>query len=156
MSVAAINGDELCQSIFTDAGRQLAKMVSALIPRVDKALIETGHLSIICVGSVWKSWELLKAGFIKELSHHKTSFELRLLQLKPNVSMAVGAFYMAADSVDFPMPRDYSKNYEIFFNYAGHEMANGNNKVANGTNGVANGKAFTNGNNGKSVSNGHV
>jgi N-acetylglucosamine kinase len=121
MSVAASNGDELCQSIFTEAGFMLAKMVSALMPKVDKALVEMGHLSIICVGSVWLSWELLKTGFIKELNQSKIPFELRLLQLKPNVSMAIGAYYMAADSVDFPMPRDYSKNYEVFFNYDGYK-----------------------------------
>lgn len=131
MSVAASNGDELCQKIFADAGRQLAKMISALIPRVDKELIETGHLSIICVGSVWLSWELLQNGFMKELNQHKIPFELRLLKLKPDVSMAVGAYYMAADSVDFPMPRDYSQNYEIFFNYAGHDMTNGK-SISNG------------------------
>lgn len=121
MSVAASNGDELCKSIFIDAGHRLAKMISALIPRVDKALTESGFLSIICVGSVWLSWELLKPGFIKELNQQKIPFELRLLQLKPNVSMAVGAYLMAADAVDFPMPRDYSKNYEIFFIYEGHK-----------------------------------
>lgn len=121
MSVAASNGDELCKSIFIDAGHRLAKMISALIPRVDKALTESGFLSIICVGSVWLSWELLKPGFIKELNQQKIPFELRLLQLKPNVSMAVGAYLMAADAVDFPMPRDYSKNYEIFFSYDGHK-----------------------------------
>jgi N-acetylglucosamine kinase len=130
MSVAASNGDVLCQEIFIDAGRQLAKMVSALLPKVDESLIETGHLSITCVGSVWQSWELLKPGFVKELDQHNIPFELRLLQLKPNVSMAVGAYYMAADSLDFPMPRDYSQNYEIFFNYAGQKM-NGS-KISNG------------------------
>jgi N-acetylglucosamine kinase len=136
MSVAASNGDELCEKIFADAGRQLAKMISALMPRVDKELIETGHLSIICVGSVWLSWELLQKGFIKELNQKKIPFELRLLKLKPNVSMAVGAYYMAADSVDFPMPRDYSENYEIFFNYAGNDMTNGK-SISNGNgNGV--------------------
>lgn len=119
MSVAANNGDELCQKIFIDAGRQLGKMIVALLPRVDPKLTDTGHLSIICVGSVWLSWELLKPGFIKELNQHEIPFELRLLKLKPNVSMAVGAFYMASDSVDLPVPRDYSQNYEIFFNYEG-------------------------------------
>lgn len=128
MSVAASNGDELCQRIFVDAGRQLARMVSALLPRVDQSLIETGHLSIICVGSVWQSWELLKPGFVKELTQRDIPYELRLLQLKPNVSMAIGACFMAADSIDFPMPRDYSQNYEIFFNYAGNgaKLTNGN------------------------------
>lgn len=125
MSISANNGDELCQKIFNDAGRHLAKMIAALIPRVDKELVQTGHLSIICVGSVWLSWELLKVGFMKELNQHKIPFELRMLKLKPNVSMAVGAYYMAADSIQFPMPRDYSQNYEIFFNFAGQDMNNG-------------------------------
>ena len=125
MSLAATTGDELCQRIFSEAGRQLAKMIAALMPRVDKTLIETGHLSIICVGSVWLSWELLQSGFIKELNEHKFPFELRLLKLKADVSMAIGAYYMAADSINFPMPRDYSKNYEVFFNYVGHDLTNG-------------------------------
>lgn len=142
MSVAASNGDELCQRIFIDAGRQLAKMLSALLPKVDNALIETGYLSVICVGSVWQSWELLKPGFIKELNHHKTPFELRLLQLKPNVSMAVGAFYMGADAVNFPMPRDYSENFEVFFNYEGHDVTSGRD-LTNGA--LTNGSELTNG-----------
>lgn len=121
MSVSASNGDELCQSIFIDAGRQLAKMVSALIPRVDEELTKEGDLGVICVGSVWQSWELLKPGFIKEIIHRQTPITLKLLQLKPNVSMAVGAYYMAADAVEFPMPRDYSQNYEVFFEYPGNK-----------------------------------
>lgn len=125
MSVAASNGDELCQSIFIDAGRQLAKMASALIPRVDDELTRSGDLSVICVGSVWKSCELLKPGFMKELSHRDIPFKLKLLQLKPDVSMAVGAYYMAADAVEFPMPRDYSQNYEVFFEYPGKAITNG-------------------------------
>lgn len=131
MSVAASNGDALCQSIFVDAGRQLAKMSSALIPRVDPELTRDGCLSVICVGSVWQSWELLKSGFIEELSHRQTPFKLKLLQLKPNVSMAVGAYYMAADSIDFPMPRDYSQNFEVFFEYSEKSMTNGT-KITNG------------------------
>lgn len=142
MAVAASNGDQLCQKIFLDAGRQLAKMLSALLPRVDSSLTETGHLSVICVGSVWKSWELMKSGFMKELNQHKTPFELRLLQLKANVSMAIGAIFMAADAIEFPMPRDYSQNYEIFFNYSGNDLTNGKAINGNGTvhgNGVSNG-----------------
>lgn len=135
MSVAASNGDELCQNIFIDAGRQLAKMVSALLPRVDKSLISTGYLNIICVGSVWKSWNLLKPGFVKELNKQKIPFELRLLQLKPNVSMAVGAYYMAADSVKFEMSKDYTKNFAIFFKYSGNQGENDNVNEKNKSNG---------------------
>lgn len=144
MSVAASNGDELCQKIFDDAGRQLAKMLCALLPRVDDSLIETGYLSVICVGSVWHSWDLMKTGFTQELSHHTIPYELRLLQLKSNVSMAAGAFYMAADSIDFPLPRDYSQNYEIFFKYNGKALEHNGFGKLNGK--VSNGNGFIIGN----------
>ncbi|CAO1427279.1 unnamed protein product [Diamesa serratosioi] len=134
MSKAAEQGDELCQKIFIDAGRQLAKAISALLPRVDPELTKSGYLSIICVGSVWLSWELLRPGFSKELNKHNIPYEIRLLQLQPNISMAVGAIYMCADSVSFDLPRDYSKNYEIFFKIAkSQDKVNG--KTSNGTNG---------------------
>lgn len=124
---AAKKGDELCKHIFMDAGRLLAKMILALLPKISPELVKTGHLSVICIGSVWLSWNLLKPGFIKALHEHDIPFELRLLKLQPGVSMAVGSVYMAADFVKFSLPRDYSKNYEIFFNYgAKHESLNGN------------------------------
>lgn len=119
MAVAALNGDELCTKIFHEGGQLLAKMILALLPRASKELLKTGHLSIICVGSVWLSWNLLKPGFIQELHDHEIPFELRLLKLRPGVSMAVGSIYLSADSIKFPLPRDYAKNYEIFFSYGG-------------------------------------
>lgn len=126
MSVAAINGDELCKRIFADAGRLLARHICALLPRISSELVKTGYLPIICVGSVWLSWNpLLKSGFIEELQKHKIPFELRLSKLK--VSMAIGSIYMAADSVNYPLPRDYEENYEIFFNYAGNSEHLNNN-----------------------------
>lgn len=123
MSVSAVNGDELCQEIFIDAGHQLAKMIIALIPRVDPKLFDNGHLNILCVGSVWLSWDLLKPGLLEELNEGKIPFGLSFLKLKPNVSMAFGAMYLAADSVKFSLPRDYSQNHEIFFNYS-NQVAN--------------------------------
>lgn len=120
MAIAALNGDELCKNIFFEGGQLLARMIIALIPRASKELISnTGYLSIICVGSVWLSWDLLKQGFIKELHCHEIPFELRLLKLRPGISMAVGSIYMAADHVNFSLPRDYSKNYQIFFSFGG-------------------------------------
>lgn len=117
MSIAAFNGDELCKSVFKDAGRLLARMIVALLPKASSELVLSGHLPILCVGSVWISWELLKQGFIDELHLHKIPFELRLLKLKTGVSPALGSVYMAADFVKFSLQREYEKNYEIFFSY---------------------------------------
>lgn len=121
MSIAAFNGDELCKSVFKDAGRLLARMIVALLPKVSSELVLSGHLPILCVGSVWISWELLKQGFIDELCMHNIPFELRLLKLKIGVSPALGSVYMAADFVKFSLQREYAKNYEIFFRYNENE-----------------------------------
>ena len=117
MAIAALNGDELCKNIFNEGGKLLSRMILALLPRASNDLLKTGHLSIICVGSVWLSWELLKDGFVEELQRHEIPYELCLLKLQPGISMAIGSVYMAADFVEFPLPRDYTKNYEIFFSY---------------------------------------
>jgi N-acetylglucosamine kinase len=132
MSIAALNGDELCKNIFFEGGQLLARMILALLPRASKELIDTGFLNIICVGSVWLSWDLLRPGFIKELHEHEIKFELRLLKLRPDISMAVGSIFMAADSVQFSLPRNYEKNYEIFFSYGGgkHTTDKGGNCIS--------------------------
>ncbi|CAG9808030.1 unnamed protein product [Chironomus riparius] len=124
MSICAFNGDELCKSVFKDAGKLLARMIVALLPKASSELILSCHLPILCVGSVWISWELLKQGFIDELHLHNIPFELRLLKLKTGVSPALGSIYMAADFVKFSLPREYAKNYEIFFRYNYNDVNN--------------------------------
>lgn len=130
LSQGAVEGDALCVQLFRDAGRQLAKMVHALLPHVSAELIKSGFLNIVCVGSVWLSWELLKSGFTTELSRHSLAYELRLMKLTQ--SMGNGAAYLAADSVHIELSRDYSKNYELFFKYT----ACSTNGKTNGSNGV--------------------
>lgn len=79
-------GDALCQYVFTQAGRVLANHVEAVLPAAQEVTRRHGELSvlnfcwclcilswqvllahtlglpILCVGSVWNSWELLKPG----------------------------------------------------------------------------------------------
>lgn len=129
LSEGATAGDPLCIQLFKDAGKQLAKMVYALLPSVSDELIKSGFLNIVCVGSVWLSWELLKNGFTTELSQFSIPYELKLMKLTQ--SMGNGAAYLAADSVKFELPRDYSKNYELFYNYTACR-----NGKSNGSNGI--------------------
>ena len=45
---------------------QLGKHILALSGYIGKDLREgEGGLNIVCVGSVWKSWDLLKDGFLE-------------------------------------------------------------------------------------------
>lgn len=117
----AIKGDLLCLWLFHKAGDVLASYIIALWPKVDPKLKEApGGLPIVCVGSVWKSWKLLEKGFLQKLkptlkSNDTIVEELSLLRLK--IGPETGAAYLAAKSVDYPLPRNYEDNYEIFFHY---------------------------------------
>lgn len=124
LATAATEGDRLCQQLFTDAGRLLAKAIIALLPRVNEELVRSGELSIVCVGSVWLSWDLLKMGFIKEMNTTSITYGLTLKRLTQ--TMALGATYLAADAIDFNLPRDYSRNYEIFYKHHNSSVVNGN------------------------------
>lgn len=112
LSQIAGEGDALSLHLFDEAGRYLAKATQALLPNVSEKLLKNGTLNIVCVGSVWKSWHLLKNGFTKEIANAKCSFGLNLITLTQ--AMAIGAAYIGADSIKFDLPRNYSHNYEVF------------------------------------------
>ncbi|VEN53300.1 unnamed protein product [Callosobruchus maculatus] len=112
----AKNGDSLAKEIFKQAGTDLAKAISAVHKKASKELIERdGGLHVLCVGSVWLSWDLLKPGFIGFIEENTPVEKLSLMKLK--VDCGVGAAYMAADKLGLHIDRDYSNNYDVFFRY---------------------------------------
>lgn len=125
LAKSADAGDPLCLHVFAEAGKYLAKATKALLPKVSPELTKNGELSIVCVGSVWQSWHLLKGGFLKEMSTVSLTFSLKLLQLTQ--LMALGAVYIGVDAINIKMPRDYSNNFEVFHYYGvnGKEAGNG-------------------------------
>lgn len=132
LAQSADAGDPLALHLFFEAGRYLAKSTLALLPKVDRKLLLNGDLNVVCVGSVWKSWHLLEPGFSQEINTTEHTFGLNLLQLTE--AMAIGATYIAADSIQFDLPRDYSKNYVIFHHYRKYSAENGHtNGHSNGT-----------------------
>lgn len=134
----ADKGDPLAVQLFREAGRFLAKATVALLPNVHRDLLTKNCLNVVCVGSVWKSWRWLKAGYANEIAGYTCPFGLNLITLTQ--PMAIGAVYVAADFIKFDLPRDYSHNYEVFH----HIPAHGDRPPAktNGLhlNGLANGK----------------
>lgn len=138
LSHLAVDGDELCKHLFEDAGRYLAKATLALLPNVSDKLLNKGNLNIVCVGSVWKSWPLLKLGFSTEMMKGTQKFGINLITLTQ--AMAIGAAYLAADSINYDLPRDYSHNYDIFHHFSPNDVAKTNGVHTNATNGT-----YTNG-----------
>ncbi len=73
-----------------------------------------GGIPIVCIGSVWKSWEFLKPGFMGELAENGKSIKSVALQ-RLKVPMATGACYLGADAAGIDFPKTYSDNTTIFF-----------------------------------------
>lgn len=147
LSHLASDGDELCLHLFEDAGIFLAKATAALLPNVSDKLLTKNNLNIVCVGSVWKSWPLLQNGFNTEIAKSTYKFGLNLITLTQ--AMAIGAAYLAADSINYDLPRDYSHNYDIFQHIPPNDTVKTNGTHTNGTytngNSVAAKKIQTNG-----------
>lgn len=147
LSRIASNGDPLAMHLFDEAGRYLAKATAALLPHVSNELLIENNLNIVCVGSVFKSWDLLKDGYSKEIAKSTNNFGLNLISLTQ--AMAIGAVYLAADAIKFKLPRDYSHNYDIFQHFQPNTPAK-----TNGTH--TNGDRLMNGSNNKTTTNGNT
>lgn len=116
LAVIANEGDELCKSLFRESGEKLAQFLTALIPKASADLYNAeGGLQILCVGSVWLSWNLLKDGFVPWMNDHTNINQLSLVRV--TTTMAIGSAYMAADRFNIDVPRNYTNNYEEFYTY---------------------------------------
>ncbi|XP_043269039.1 N-acetyl-D-glucosamine kinase [Venturia canescens] len=109
--------DPLCLLLFEDNGRYLAKHINAVARKAHNDVkLCPGGLKVVCVGSVWKSWEFLKNGFVQEIQSNNLIDELTLMKL--TVSSALGACYRAAEKVHcYSLEKNYDRNTESFFHY---------------------------------------
>ena len=109
LAEVAENNDDLAKWVFAEAGKVLAKHIVALSPSMSVSLQES--LSVVCIGSVWKSWKHLQPGFLKELSLSAPQIKsFQLLSLR--VPMATGACYLGAGN---QMQKKYQENTQVFY-----------------------------------------
>jgi len=122
---AAEAKDPLCQHLFFQAGEVLGTHVRAVIQHMDKecqdALLNGPKgLKIACVGAVWKSWELLRDGFLQGIkcSPGNAAVQVKRFSLvKLHESSAVGAAALGAKTADHPLPIDYDSMVDEFFSH---------------------------------------
>jgi hypothetical protein len=96
---AVAENKTILKSIFEQAGFELARHVIAIQPRIDKSLMEAPNgLPIVCTGSVFKSWHLIKPGFVRCLKTQtpkKSALnEINLVCIEQDA--AIGAAKLAA------------------------------------------------------------
>ncbi|KOC71037.1 N-acetyl-D-glucosamine kinase [Habropoda laboriosa] len=108
--------DPLCLHLLKENGRMLAKHIIALAKKAHNELkLAHGGLKVVCVGSVWKSWDLMKNAFLDEIHESKAVDELSMIRL--TVSAALGACYLATEQINWVFTKPYEKNMEVFYRY---------------------------------------
>lgn len=131
----AESGDEFCQWLFSFAGRQLGSIIRSLASKIEDKVDGNVHdLSIVCVGSVWKSWELLESAFVKAVVQPFVSSRLQKSSLNSDSdcggkvksfqlvrlteSSALGAAWKASkDHCETPFPLHTSITTSLLFQF---------------------------------------
>ncbi|XP_072488402.1 N-acetyl-D-glucosamine kinase isoform X2 [Notamacropus eugenii] len=116
----AYEGDTLCRYIFEKAGELLARHILAVLPKMHVMLFHGPlGLPIVCVGSVWKSWELMEEAFVSTLTEgryvQKAFSKFTLLKLK--YSSALGGASLGAQFIGKVLPLEYNNHVDIFFEH---------------------------------------
>ncbi|KAK2572390.1 N-acetyl-D-glucosamine kinase [Acropora cervicornis] len=122
---AAEDKDPLCINLFYQAGEVLGRHVTAVVQHMDdecQELLLNGKegLRITCVGAVWRSWDLLRDGFIAGIkgSSSNTAVQVKRFSLVTlRESSAVGAAALGAKCVHYSLPIDFDSMVDEFFRY---------------------------------------
>uniref|UniRef100_H2YA50 N-acetyl-D-glucosamine kinase n=1 Tax=Ciona savignyi TaxID=51511 RepID=H2YA50_CIOSA len=108
--------DDLCLHLFMEAGRVLAKHIIALIPKAHPDMLnQPGGLHVVCVGSVWKSWEFLKKSFMETLRSNLQGKlgSITLVELTGN--SAIGSAIIGIKHANLTVNVDLAKNYKVLY-----------------------------------------
>lgn len=123
--------NSIIQSIFEECGYQLARHIVAIEPRLDEELLNLpGGLPIVCAGSVFKSWPLIRSGFIKCLEAFKNKKfrlkELKLVTIKEDstIGAALLASHLFHEDSEFGKNVDVSKLFDILDHVVIHNKHN--------------------------------
>uniref|UniRef100_A0A914Q7B8 Glucokinase n=1 Tax=Panagrolaimus davidi TaxID=227884 RepID=A0A914Q7B8_9BILA len=94
--------DPLCKHLFEQAGEALAQKLIAVSRNFDNEMFQ--NVSVLLVGSVFQSWNILKFGFVKTLQTKPSKIkQLSFYKLKENAALGAAIFVL--------------KNSEIFFDF---------------------------------------
>lgn len=142
ISKMARNGDPFSYYLMELSGKYLAKHIQAVYNQADEVFIlnwapawytleliydrmffqclknRSDGLRIVCVGSVWQSWDLLQKGFEEQLSNETdiaSVDKISLMFMKKNP--AVGAAYLGARVINVELSSTFDDNYSIFYRY---------------------------------------
>ena len=109
----ARKGDRLCQEVFRQAGEDLGLHVRALIPKIDSSLLANSQgFRIVCVGSVWQSFDLLREGFDGALPLESFPHGYQLVKVKG--ACTIGAAIHASKTLGLGVHFNADDHVEVF------------------------------------------
>ncbi|XP_022689084.1 N-acetyl-D-glucosamine kinase-like [Varroa jacobsoni] len=110
----ARSGDALCKALFHSLGVDLAECVKAVRAKIFRDFfIRKGGLPIICVGSVFRSWDLIRNGFCDALHDLFDEFTC----YRPTVDSTIGAAYHGATAAGHNIHINFANNYRTIYNH---------------------------------------
>ncbi|CAF0759289.1 unnamed protein product [Brachionus calyciflorus] len=109
---SSLNTKKALLDLFDQAGYELAKHVVSLQPKIEQSLYDANGLSIVCTGSVFKSWNLLKSGFIRGLQTQNEIRKFHLVKIQDNNS-SIGACILSAKLCSFQIDFDLNRHLSI-------------------------------------------
>ena len=129
--IALEDDDALAKAIFKIAGKELGEMVNAVLRRGKSSVVaklqQNGNITdaekvdVVCIGSMFKSWELLKVSFIdttRQIAASRQEQRLNRL-LYVNDSSAIGAARYAARRDRARVSLPLCNNITILHNFCG-------------------------------------
>lgn len=130
----ALAGDEFSRFLFFECGQHLANHILAFSDHFqttfsrNKTTPSSGDVGnplkirvpIVCEGSVWLSWSVIRSGFVDRLrrfysrfSEAESQVQVSFRLVRPKVSCAVGAARLAAERFGNEMKLDVHQNVEL-------------------------------------------
>ena len=91
--IATKENDPLAKWCFAEAGRLLAHHIVAIEKDIDESIkSQKGGPHVICIGSVWKSWPLLKDSFEKGKIYSLSFLVYGVFFIPQKYSMVIGQY----------------------------------------------------------------
>ena len=142
ISQIANSGDEFGRFLFFECGQHLANHVLAFDRHFKTTFgdqkfqsgqkIRNGEkirIPIVCEGSVWLSWNLMRSGFVDQLKQfyaggNSAADELSFRLMRPKVTCSLGAARLAAENFGLDIKLNFMDNVELLDDILWMEIKN--------------------------------
>ncbi|CAL8099022.1 unnamed protein product [Calicophoron daubneyi] len=110
LSDAARKGEPLCTHVFEKAGEELGHHTKAVLRRaLSRTSSPVNNILVVCCGSVFKSWDLLRNGYHRILEEYNPTLNwkgtVKLVRLRTTAAFGAARYAVrVSDGIRMPLP----------------------------------------------------